>query len=154
MTGNLQDLMEVLQRVESMPKPLSPAFALALHRYLEGMEFYDLDQLQKAQRAFEQVASDPNSDFLREHARYELASIAYEWMDYPRAVDLYRQFLKEFPNTAKKEAALIMIARCALLPETEEGRNLAAGKAALEQLQKQFPHSRFAKAAAGLQARI
>src|ERR1041385_362745 len=75
-------------------------------------------------------------------------------MDYPRAVDLYRKFLAEFPGTAKKESALIMIARCSLLPETEGGRSVEAGKAALAQLEKEFPHSRFREAEIGLHARL
>ncbi len=151
--GNSRDRAEVLGRVAAMKLPLPPAFASALRLYLDGMGHDDAERRTEALAAFEQVYRDRAAGFLREHALYQQASLAKEYFDYPRAIALYRRFLREFPRSPKREAALIMMARCAILPATPAGRDLPAGKQALAQLLKEFPHTRFRGVLRGLRAR-
>ncbi|HLK61666.1 MAG TPA: tetratricopeptide repeat protein, partial [Chthonomonadaceae bacterium] len=97
---------------------------------------------------------DPAAGFLKEYARYQQASVAYAWLDFPRALTLYQQFLNDFPKSAKREAGLLMLARCALRPQVAESTRADVGKQALDQLFQEFPHTRYADAAQGLQGRL
>jgi outer membrane protein assembly factor BamD (BamD/ComL family) len=152
-TGILRDRVQLLRRIERMPT-VPPALLAAYRRYRQGLDADEMEQRDAAQDAFEQVYRDPAADFLRAHACYQLASLAWEWLDFPRAVRLYQGLLHEFPQSARREDALIMLARCALLPATETGRDLGAGRAALDQLAREFPKSRFRAAALGLRGRL
>ncbi|MCW3055803.1 MAG: hypothetical protein JWN14_4973 [Chthonomonadales bacterium] len=152
-TGTLRDRIQLLHQFETMPT-VPPTLLTTYRRYRQGLDADEQEQRGPAQDAFEQVYKDPVGGFLRAHACYQLASMAWEWLDFPRAVSLYQGLLKEFPQSAKREDALMMLARCALQPATTAGRNLVAGKAALDQLAQEFPHSRFHAAALGLRGRL
>src|SRR6202022_485725 len=113
----LRDRVEVLAQVEARNSPLSPALLAALKRYRQGLDLDEAERRNEAQRAFEQVYQDPAADFLRAHALYQMASMAYEWLDFPRAAVLYQRVVQEFPQAPKREEALLMLARSTLLPE-------------------------------------
>jgi len=152
-TGTLRDRVQLLHQIETMPT-VPPALLTTYRHYRQGLDADEQQQRGPAQDAFEQVYRDPAAGFLRAHACYQLASMAWEWLDFPRAVSLYQGLLQEFPQSAKREDTLMMLARCALQPATTAGRNLAAGRAALDQLAQEFPHSRFQLAALGLRGRL
>ncbi len=152
-TGILRDRVQSLRQIERMPSP-STAFLAIYRRYRQGLDADASEQRSVAQDAFEQVSHDPAAGFLRAQAAYQLASLAWEWLDFPTAIRLYQQSLRDFPQSAKREETLLMLARCALLPETAAGRNPTAGRAALDQLAKEFLHSRFHDAALGLRGRL
>jgi outer membrane protein assembly factor BamD (BamD/ComL family) len=153
-TGGLRDRVEVL--TAAVRQPLSPARRAHLRTYLRGMDALESvpDRRNVAQIAFESVYNDLTADFLREHALYQLASLYHEWWDFPKAIERYEALLKEFPKTIKREAALIMIARCAILPHTPAGRRPEAGRSAIARLRQEFPNGRFRRAAEGLAARL
>ncbi|MBI3923765.1 MAG: tetratricopeptide repeat protein [Armatimonadetes bacterium] len=153
-TGSLRDRVEVLRQVEAMKPPLAPQFASALSFYLRGVALCEDEKLTEAQGVFQSVRANGSAGFLREHALYQLASLEYEWGHHPRAVALYQQLLREFPHRVKREAALIMIARCGLFPDDPKARRMEAGKKALEQLVRQFPQTRFRRSVLGLRARL
>ncbi len=152
-TGILRDRVQILRQIEAMPT-VPPALLSAYRRYRQGLDADAQEKRDVAQEAFEQVFKDPAAGFLRAHACYQLASLAWEWLDFPRAVGLYEALLREFPHSVKREDGLMMLARCAILPATPEGRNVAAGRSALDRLAKEFPHSRFRAAALGLRGRL
>jgi len=159
-SGNLQDLIETVQEARPVvvSKPVSPDLSSDLASYLQAMALYEARDYAQSNALLAKIYSDvrPGSDseFLRSRALYQQASITFEWFDYKRAMGLYQQVVREFPSSSKREAALIMIARCAILPETDEGRSLQEGQTALATLLKEYPASRFRAPAAGLQARI
>jgi outer membrane protein assembly factor BamD (BamD/ComL family) len=155
-TGSLRDRFEVLSAAVALPQPLSLAWTTRLRLYLHALNLSDTDPdcWNEAQETFERLHNDTAAGFLREHALYQAASLAYAWLDFPRALRLYQQLLREFPHSPKREAALIMVARSGLLPKTPEGRNIPEAKRALERLDSDFPQSRFHRAALGLRARL
>jgi len=159
-SGNLRDLVETALESEAAAGNRPPELTLArtLPSYLQGMAAYEDHRFADANALFESVyhgePAGSQVDFLRARALYQQASIAYEWFDFRRALELYQQLLHEFPKSNKREAALIMIARCAILPATDEGRQVPAGETALASLRREFPASRFRSAAKGLQARV
>ena len=153
-SGEERDQAEIMRQLEALPAPPSAGLLAALHTYLEGLDEDEAADLKPAQQAFAKVAGDPAAGFLREHALYQQASLAAHLYDYPRAVDLYELLLTQYPRTAKREDALMMIARCGLLPQTPDGRREAQGKAALALLRREFPHTRFRRDLVGLQGRI
>ncbi len=149
--GDVRDLWEVMRRVEAMQQPLPRPFVAVLRLYLQGI---DAAKPTDAQAAFEHVYQDQSAGFLREHALYQQACLAYDFWDFSRAIALYQKLLREFPKTEKLQAALIMIARSAVLPATAQGRQIAVGQNVLTQLRKAFPYGRFHRAVLGLQGRI
>jgi outer membrane protein assembly factor BamD (BamD/ComL family) len=155
-TGSLRDRLEVLSAIVKLPQPLNSAWEARLRSYLHALNLSDRapDGWNEAQATFERLHDDTAAGFLREHALYQVASLAYAWLDSPRARRLYQQLLREFPSSPKREAALIMIARCGILPKTADGRNLSAATHALDQFSADFPNSRFRRAALGLRARV
>ena len=159
-SGNLRDLSDTMNEAERAAglAGLSPTLSRALATYLKGMAAYEDGKHAESRVLFDALCKDTppasEADFLRARALYQKASLAYEWLDFPRAVDLYQQLLREYPHCARREAALIMIARSGILPATDEGRRLEDGRTALAALRKDYPTSRFLPAAAGLQARI
>lgn len=153
-TGSLRDRVEVLRQVEAMKPPPAPQFASALSFYLRGVALCEEEKLTEAQGIFQSVRANRAAGFLRPHALYQLASLEYEWGHHPRAVAIYQQLLREFAQTVKREAALIMIARCGLFPSDPKARRMEAGKKALEQLVEEFPQTRFRRSVLGLRARL
>jgi outer membrane protein assembly factor BamD (BamD/ComL family) len=153
-TGNLRDHVEVLRQVEARRGALSSAFVRALQDYLEAIPL-DKSRLDVgAKPALQRVYADGAAGFLRGHALYQLGSLAYDQFQWATARTLYRQMLREFPKSVKREACLIMIARCALLPGTPNAAQVAEGRDALRELEKAFPRTRFRKAVLGLKGKV
>lgn len=152
-SGLLRDRVQIIQRLKKFSAP-TPALMAAYRRYRQGLDDLEVEKLSEAQDAFEQIYRDTNADFLRVHACYQLASLAWQWLDNTRAISLYQGMLKEFPQEPKREDALIMLARCAVLPFTPAGCDPKLGKEALDQLEREFPHSRFRQTAVGLRGRM
>lgn len=152
-TGDLRDRTMVLHRVENMHLR-APAFLEALQRYLKGMQAIDGRVLAEAQANFLAVVQNPKAGFLQEHALYQLASCAFENQQYPHAITLYQRLLHDFPRTECLESALMMIARCCILPKLTENRRLELGQQSLDTLLKAFPKTRFYNSVLGLKGRI
>ncbi len=153
-TGEVLDRLQVLDRVLAIRGGLDPAFARALRRHLGGLGNVEKAKLREAQTAFVAVARDPASGFLREHALYQQACLAWAWWDYRGAAQQLRQLLADYPKTVKRECALMMLARCTILPRTAESRQLDIGRQALGDLGRDYPKTRFRRSMAGLRARL
>ena len=153
-TGELRDRAEICARLAAQPTPPGAAFLKALTAYFAGLDQLEGEALAEAGTTFDTVAADPGAGFLKEYALYQQASVAYAWLDFSHALTLYQQFLAVAPQSPKREAALLMLARCALLPQTADGPKAEIGKQALAQLRKEFPHTRYAAAIQGLQGRV
>ena len=147
--SSARDRIEVLRQVtDKTDRSL-------LKLYLRAREFYDNGKLTEAQGLMQRVYADKKAGFLRAHALYALASMEYDWNHFPRAAALYRQLLREFPKTLKREATLMMLARCYLRspPQREWDEwtdsplpspdNVRRGRALLYQLLKEYPRTRF-----------
>jgi outer membrane protein assembly factor BamD (BamD/ComL family) len=148
-TGELRDFDTVLGRMLGLPEKQQAALTPAMKLYLNGLNIAAANKT--GSKAFETLAEMPNAGFLREHATYQQASLA--WL-YPDARKQYRQFLTDFPKSPKCEDALIMLARSAILPELRKDRDIMEGKRAMAQLKREFPRSRFLKELPGLRARL
>lgn len=156
-TGNLRDVEEITALAANRRKP-SPAFAGALNAYLGAMVAYEEERYGAALAQFRALSmatpTGPDTGVFRERALYQEASISHDLLAFGPALELYQRFLREFPRSEKRPAALIMAARCAILPATDEGRREKAGLAAIAALRRDYPGSRFVPAAIGLLARI
>jgi outer membrane protein assembly factor BamD (BamD/ComL family) len=152
--GSLRDRDQVMQRIQAQRSPLSPAFLDVLHLYLSRLAIDEVRKDRPADSAFVRLSSDPNAGFLREHALYQQACLEAKFRYRHRAVDLFLQLLQQYPHTTKREDALVMIARCSLLPKTESERRLEDGRSALAQLQREFPYTRFRRDIVGLNGRL
>jgi TolA-binding protein len=96
------------------------------------------------------VAADPNAGFLKAFAEYGLAAALYDRGNYKEAAKRYEAVAANYPDSLKKEAALIMAVRTRLRGEILDNgstkiapADLVAGKSAIEKLRKDFPSSRF-----------
>ena len=107
-TGLLRDRVECLTQIERM-RPPSAGLLAAYRHYRTGLDADEREERGAAQEAFAQVFRDPSAGFLRGMASYQLASLAWEWLDFPRAISLYQQTLRDFPQSARREEALIML---------------------------------------------
>jgi hypothetical protein len=153
-TGSLRDRVEVCRQAARLRKPLSPEFVRLLNLYLDTIPVTE-DRLEGGAKAsLERIYANPAAQFLRGHALYQLASLARDQGAMPEAGRLYQQTLREFPRTVKREACLIMWARCALLPDSPDATQLREGENALAQLERAFPHTRFRRASLGMRGRI
>ena len=153
-TGSLRDYAEVLT-IASEPFPRTSPGPERLQAYFHALALSDGDyqNRREAQTIFERLYRDSLAGFLREHALYQRASLEYCGKDFNEALKSYERFLQEFPRSVKREAALIMVARCGLLPAAVTQSDPPAARRALQQLHSEFPNSRFRRAALGLQAR-
>jgi tetratricopeptide (TPR) repeat protein len=164
--GELRDRDQVLQQLETAAREPAPTLLVKLEasqlsstgsptpdllrHYLDGLSAVEGDKTTEARTAFEQVAAGPHAGFLRDHARYQLACLEHD----TTAVDLFSQLLRESPHTIKREDALVMLARKALLTGVSENRRVQEGRAALAQLKREYPHTRFHRDLVGLQGRL
>jgi TolA-binding protein len=168
--GGLRDRDQILQQLASQSD--MPAQAMLVHLskgqrcapfvsgtalvrlYLKGLTAEESKDIKGAQTAFQRVSVDPHSGFLREHALYQLASLQADQNNQDHAIDLYWQLLRESPHTVKRQDALVMIARNALLRTEGAELRIADGRAALDRLRREFPHTRFHRDLIGLQGRL
>lgn len=151
--GSLHDRLEVLRRYLAV-RSHNRALVHALQRYLRGMAQYEAGKPTDPEKTLGLVANDPGAGFLREHAVYQIASLAYERRAWQEAIGKFRWFVDSFAHSPKREPALIMLARCAILPKKPEQRNLTAGMQAVKELLSEFPHTRFRNKAIGLMGRV
>ena len=152
-TGGLRDREEVLTRLSGSKAPVSPAFVEILRTYFKNVPLESDAKTAEMAANLEKIAANPDADFLREHAAYQAASVIAANGENAQAIARYQTFLKDFPNGVKRQDALIMLARTALLPDDSKKRDLPAGDAALNQLAKEFPNSRYRNSISGLRAR-
>lgn len=153
--GSVADRIETLS--EARQENLHPGSAAAgeVSEYMHALAIDERCEHARAWQALLAVTRSASTPaFLQPHALYELASVAYELGWCPTAVALYQKLLEQYPHTDKRESALIMVARCALLPKSPTDRNIDAGREALTELSRQDPKTRFARAVQGLKARI
>lgn len=145
--GGLRDRAELLDR--------GPVFAPYAGRYFDALKELESDSASNAAPALKKLVNDSAvPEVVREHATYQLACLSAQKEDYPGAIRAWQSQLQRFPRGEKREAALIMIARAALFHEVlKEGADTATGRAAVQQLLRSFPKTRFATAAKGLIAR-
>lgn len=150
-TGELRDWDLVLGRLMSLPPDQQAALKPAMKLYLDGIEQGISDKTGVSEETFAKLAALPNAGFLREHAEYQRASTVWMFAD---ARKRYQDFLTAFPHSPKREDALIMVARSAILPTLAKDRSATEGNAAMAQLKREFPHSRFLRELPGLRARL
>ncbi len=153
-TGGLRDRVEILTRLAKLSAPLPPAFAGLLQDYFQRVPLTDAPSAPNAAANLEKIAANTEADWLREHAAYQAASAVAAAGDNLQAVARYQALLKNFPGGAKRQDALIMLARTALLSDDPAKRDVKAGEAALKQLTAEFPKSRYRNSVPGLRARI
>ena len=151
-TGELRDRVEILTRLTESKAPISPVFQEILQAYFVSVPVEDGAVLRESAASLEKIAANPEAAWLREYAAYQAAS-ALAADENTRAVAAYQAYLKTHPDGAKRENALIMLARTALLSDDAAKRDVPAGEAALSQLTKEFPQSRYRASIPGLRAR-
>lgn len=153
-SGGLRDRDQVVSRLAGRRQRLAPAISIAARAYLTAVEGMADRRFAATAATLRRLEADPSAGFLRDEAAYQIASIAYATDDFKGAVLQYRGLLDAYPHGIKREEALIMLARCAILPATGLGRSLPDGAWALNRLAMEFPRSRFRRDSIGLQARL
>ena len=154
-TGGLRDRVEILTRLAYRSNLISPAFNEILQTYFKNVSLEDGANLPETAATFEKIAANPaTEDWLRERAAYQAACALAAAGENLRAIAGYQTYLKTYPDGAKRQDALIMLARTALLSDDPAKRDIPAGESALNQLAKEFPKSRYRDSVPGLRARI
>ena len=151
--GGLRDRIEILTLVAQSKTPVSSAFNEILQTYFRNVALEEGAVLPETAANLDKIAANPEADWLRERAAYQAAS-ALAAGDNAQAIARYQVFLKDFPGGAKRQDALIMLARTALLSDDRAKRDIPAGEAALTRLAAEFPKSRYRDAIPELRARI
>ena len=152
--GSLRDRVEVLQSYLALPVARSAPLTEPLRSYLAALDLDDAGQPGKTLPVYQKLGQEAQSGFLREHAIYQEACVSHSFFKYDQAIAQYQKFLAAYPKSSKREATLMMIARCAILPKTQTMQAVPVGEQALKQLVREFPHTRFRTAAEGLKARV
>ena len=153
-TGELRDRAQIMTRMAYSSDLLTPGRSEILQAYLVSVPVEDGAGLRESAANLEKIAANPAADWLREYAAYQAASALAAAKENTQAIAAYQAFLKNYPNGVKREDALIMLARTALLSDDAAKRDVPAGEAALNQLAKEFPKSRYRDSVPGLRARI
>lgn len=99
----------------------------------------------EAIRTYEDFARDFPKDGRAPEALFRVGAIYEEIREYPRAVEAYRRVVKDYPKSPLAEQAQFRVGT--LLADRMEKKQEAAQE--FEKLEKQFPKSRLAGAAAG-----
>ena len=152
-TGGLRDRVEILTRLSESKTPAAPAFGEILQTYFKNVPLENSAKTPDTVAALDKIAANPDADWLREYAAYQSAC-AVAAGENAQAISRYQAFLKEYANGAKRQDALIMLARTALLSDDPAKRDIPAGEAALKQLAQEFPNSRYRGSIPGLRARV
>ena len=154
-TGTLRDRVEILTRLAAGTGSQSAAFLKNVQDYFASVAASGSFASPEATAAqLDLTAADPAADWLRERARYQAACVLAETGETKQAIERFTALRKDLPQGAKREDTLIMLARTALLPADEAKRDLTAGTAALDDLTKAFPKTRYRNAVRGLRARV
>ncbi len=153
-TPNLRDVEQALTRMIVLPSAQQSTAKPAMKLYLDGMALWEAKQNPAAESKFTAAFKTPYAGFVREHALYQNASLNVQENRYALARSQYRRLLREYPKSPKRENTLIMLVRNSILPHQKDLRDITAGKTAMAQLEKEFPHSRFLKELPGLHARL
>ncbi len=149
--GEICDRLDLLPRI--VAKRPQSAELKALTLFCNALDMWNV----RARPALYHIYQSPQAGVVREHALYQYACLQ---TPSDKTIQYLRKLLRVFPNTPKREAALIMMARAALHmpinlqspPPTRE--EMAIAENAISRLLKGFPKSRFRGAAIGLRARI
>lgn len=106
------------------------------------------------------IANNPQAGFLQAFAEYGLAAARYDAGNTTEAAKRYEAVAEKFPNSVKREEALIMAVRTRLSgTEDDAGRikiapaDVEKGLAASKKLKADYPASRFLASAAGYETR-
>lgn len=161
-TGSLIDRMQVI-REESPIKTQAKAVQL----YLHALALDDAGYRSEAYNILSNLASHQYGNHLIEHCWYQLGAIAYEREQNSEAIHCFQKLLNKYPNTCKRQAALLMITRCYLFPSnrrTADNFNelvkipsdlyITNGAIYLKKLIASHPPVRFNRVIKGLEARL
>lgn len=153
-----QDRIEVFrQRTSETPKDLLKRY-FALRDQEESSDFARLRML------YQSIERDPRAGFLQAHASYGIASISVPSHG-AGGEALYAQTAARYPNSPRRESALIMAARCALMSPLTPASKVGSGRAEsatvrtanakrwLQTLLRDYPATRFRPNALGWLAR-
>lgn len=151
---SVRDRTEALERFLSLSAPQATQLTVWLKRYFAALDQMHGKRADAALPALQAIARDPQAGLLQEHALYQIACVSHAMLRYDQAVTEFQTFLSTYPKSPKREAALIMQARCAILPKTPAKQQLPVGENAITQLFKEFPQTRFRDTAIGLRARV
>jgi len=105
------------------------------------------------------IAKDDDAGFLRAHAAYGLAAWMYDRGKYLDAAKQFELVAETYPESPRREAALIMAVRTRLRGEDRpkgafiSPENMKLGRKAIEALRKDYPQSRFLANADGWETR-
>lgn len=152
-SGVVRDRAEIAERLLKIHADPESSVTRSVKEYLVAVATDDTYS-KDAAVVLERLAADEGAGFLREHALYQRACLAFDVGQTTEAVTLFRRQLASYPHSTKSEAGLIMQARCSLLTEPPEEQLTLAGSEAAETLLRRFPHSRFRNAALGLRGRV
>ncbi len=109
-SGNYQEAMDSLRVVLSTYKNSGQGHVA---QYLMGHMYYAFGQLDSAMAAYHDylVLENPDSD-LAAASLMGIASCFEEKSQYDRAIDFYRQLLKDYPDYFRADEAYAAMARC------------------------------------------
>ena len=106
------------------------------------------------------IATDPKAGFLQSFAEYGLAASRFDAGNFTEAAKRYEAVVDKYPNSPKREAALIMAIRTRLRGEEDDaGRvriapaDLQKGLSLVAKLRAEYPQSRFLTNAEGYETR-
>jgi outer membrane protein assembly factor BamD (BamD/ComL family) len=148
-SGVVKDRIEILQGARN-----PGTVAGALQEYRRAVSVFKKGTNPAGFAALSRIAANRRYGALADHAAYQMASVTWESGRPRESLPLFRAYLELHPHGAKREEALIMAARAAVLSDKPEERDVAAGGRALDRLAIEFPHTRFRRSAIGLRGRI
>jgi outer membrane protein assembly factor BamD (BamD/ComL family) len=154
-SGSVNDRLEIIQVLVGMRQKASPALMNALNEYALAVSAIPNEShpTDASIQAIERLANDKTIGFLQRHAMYQRACLAWD-ADRPEdAVLWFQRFLNVYRRGPRREEALIMLARAAVLSEDSSHVNVPICQTALDRLRREFPGSRFTRSAIGLRGR-
>jgi len=95
-------ILELRRAIEAATEPATQASLL----YKLGWLFKDAHREEEANAEFQRLVTEHAGHELAGYALVHLADYAYDQAQYPRAEELYRQFLKQFPEHKLRGRAL------------------------------------------------
>ena len=137
-----------------------------LNEYLSARRDYEFSRPGRGEAQMKELAANPHAGILRPHALYVLGAIQYDEQHPEQAADIFASLVKRYPQSRRREAALIMIPRSLLqIPDADArftqwvGRSIPGGNAmlrsrlALQMLLHEYPQTRFRQSALAWLAR-
>jgi len=159
------DLKAAIMDREELSEELTPDTDRALlNKYLAARRNYESSRPGHGEAQMKALAANPRAGILRAHALYVLGAIQFDAGHFPQAAAIFERLASLYPQSRRREAALMMIPRSLLqVPKLDASftrwvgkplpNAMARSRQALQTLLHDYPRSRFRHSAQAWLAR-